>query len=106
MKIQKKIKLNGVLLKDYCKWEPKVWVKTWLNDFFILNKEKLEVELLNLNEKIYKPIIFWKNVKQYSIVESENLILFPYNYINWELDLIDLKQYPEAEKYFKKTKKD
>lgn len=69
LKILKKLKLNSILLQEFCGL-PVVGVKTGLNSVFIT-----ELPL----DTYVKPYIFGRDLKKYQPAAVKNNIIFPYN---------------------------
>ena len=83
IKIIKKISNNSISLKKYCGL-PLVGVKTGFNDGYVTEQKISD---------FVKPYIFGKNIKKYDVVESENNIIFPYEFKHSSYALIDIKKH-------------
>lgn len=105
IELKEKIENQWIKLKDYC-WEPKVWVKTWYNEAYIFDKFEVD-KITKWNEKekeLFRKFIKWKDLFRYSILESNNFILFPYIEENWIFKVIDIDDYPNIKEFLLRNK--
>lgn len=102
LELKEKIEKQWIKLKDYC-WEPKVWIKTWLNKILIVDKNlKNKIIWDNyIEDKIFKKVIFWKNITKYYSNFNNFFLIFPYIFDDniWELKNIDLDNFPNTKSY-------
>ncbi|MBW7954429.1 Eco57I restriction-modification methylase domain-containing protein [Candidatus Gracilibacteria bacterium] len=102
LELKEKIEKQGIKLKDYC-GEPKVGIKTGLNKILIVDKN-LKNKIIGDNyieDKIFKKVIFGKNITKYYSNFNNFFLIFPYIFDDniGELKNIDLDNFPNTKSY-------
>jgi len=98
LKIKEKIEKAGKKLKDW-DIEIKFWIKTWLNEAFIIDEETRN-KLIQEDPKsaeIIKPILRWKDIDRYKINFANLYLLNVHNN-----PPVDINQYPAIKKHLDK----